>query len=58
MTASACALDSFMLFWPELFMRRGAAEDPGVDVAGVVHPLTPPLAGHTVAASVAGSATS
>ena len=44
MTASACVFDSFMVCWRELFMRRGAPEDPGGAVAGVVQPLTPDLA--------------
>ena len=44
MTASAAALDSFMLLPPrELFSRRGVPDDPGVDTVGVVQPLTPDL---------------
>ena len=34
--ASALALDSFMLFAFEVFIRRGACDEPGVDVAGVL----------------------
>ncbi len=43
MTASACLFDSFMLFWREDIRRRGAPDDPGVDVAGVLRPPAPDL---------------